>query len=84
MCNLAPIWLGCKCGETWHVSSRQEIDCDNDRVETFYYCTVCNGDLTGPKLINGLQDMHEVTEAERESEWYDDEEDWENDDYYDE
>lgn len=64
MYGLANIYTGCKCGETWNVSTGQTEDVERDEVYHFDYCTVCGGTNLTQKFENGLPCMHEITEEE--------------------
>lgn len=63
---LTEIWTGCKCkdGETWHVGIHKEFDCENDKEYEIPYCTICMSDNIKPKMIDGLQCMHGLTDEE--------------------
>lgn len=65
---LAQIYIGCKCGETWHVSSHQECDDEHDEVYTILTCTICNTEVTGQKIVDGSPHIHALTDEEIESE----------------
>jgi len=56
------------------VYDQEEIDCDNDRVETFVHCSTCHSDVR-PKLIDGKPCWHGLTEEEMEREMWRDIED---------
>lgn len=62
---LVPVYEGCACGETYHVSQVEDTDDDGDEI-TVLQCNICTRRVTHPKTINGIQVVHELTPEELE------------------
>jgi len=64
----AQIYIGCKCGETWHVAHAEAIDTDKDEIYCVLYCTICLEAIWEEKKIDGVPCMHALTKEEVEAE----------------
>lgn len=78
----APIYEGCKCGETFKVTRHQIIDTERDDVWEELVCDVCGSSVIKEKMIDGKPCWHPLSDEEIQAEMYrddyvaDDEEDW--------
>lgn len=62
---VAPIYrCYCKNGETWQVTEVIDVDTERDEVYNWFVCDLCGRPVIEPKLVNGVQDHHALTDDE--------------------